>query len=159
MQRNFDSLVSVTRRCATEAFGTTCAVHVEDCGGWWLSGCFGSMAEHWQVSWVRFPAAASLFTFLFFRLVTIFLIRVRLDLHNIIYLPLLWSLSFTEREVFIPSFLTSPECLQPSMRDVAISAMKSHIVRHTDRVVQRLQLASALHEEWKANTWLESAYD
>ena len=57
--------------------------------------------------------------------------------------------------MFIPSFLTSPECLQPSMRDVAISAMKSHIVRHTDRVVQRLQLASALHEEWKANTWLE----
>ena len=24
-------------RCATEAFGTTCAVHTEDSVGWWLS--------------------------------------------------------------------------------------------------------------------------
>ena len=24
-------------RCATEAFSTTCAVHIEDCEGWWLS--------------------------------------------------------------------------------------------------------------------------
>ena len=42
--------------CATEAFSTTCAVHVEDCEGWWLSDCCGSVAEHWQlkpeVSWV-----------------------------------------------------------------------------------------------------------
>ena len=43
-------------RYATEAFSTTCAVHIEDCEGWWLSGCCGSVAEHWQlkpeVSWV-----------------------------------------------------------------------------------------------------------
>ena len=32
------------------------------CGGWWLSGYRGSVAEHWQlkpeVPWVRLPAAA-----------------------------------------------------------------------------------------------------
>ena len=22
-------------------------VHIEDCEGWWLSCCFGSVAEHW----------------------------------------------------------------------------------------------------------------
>ena len=35
--------------------------------GWWLSGCRGSVAEHWRlkpkVSWVRLPAAAGLFHF------------------------------------------------------------------------------------------------
>ena len=25
------------------------AVHIEDCEGWWLSGCHGSVAEHWQL--------------------------------------------------------------------------------------------------------------
>ena len=39
----------------------------EDCEGWWLSSCRGSVAEHWrlkpEVSWVRLPAAASLFHF------------------------------------------------------------------------------------------------
>ena len=51
--------------CATEAFSTTCAVHIEDCEGWWLSGCRGSVAEHWrlkpEVSWFRLPVAAGLF--------------------------------------------------------------------------------------------------
>ena len=32
------------------------AVYIEDCEGWWLAGCRGTMAEHWQlkpdVSWV-----------------------------------------------------------------------------------------------------------
>ena len=28
-------------------FSTTCAVQIEDCEGWWLSGCCGSVAEHW----------------------------------------------------------------------------------------------------------------
>lgn len=60
--------------------------------------------------------------------------------------------------MFLPSFLTSSEGLQPSMREVAVSAMKSHIVRHTEQVIQRLQLATALHEEWKAYAWLESTY-
>ena len=49
------------------AFSTICAVHIEDCEGWWLSGCRGSVAEHWQlkpeVSWVRLPAAAGLSLF------------------------------------------------------------------------------------------------
>ena len=28
-------------------FSPTCAVHTEDCGGWWLSGCHSSVAEQW----------------------------------------------------------------------------------------------------------------
>ena len=28
-------------------FSTTCAVYIEDCEGWWLSGCCSSVAEHW----------------------------------------------------------------------------------------------------------------
>ena len=28
-------------------FSTTCAVYTEGCGGWWLSGCCSSVAEHW----------------------------------------------------------------------------------------------------------------
>ena len=53
---------------------STCAVHIEDCEGWWLSGCCGSVAEHWrlkpEVSWVRLPATAGFFTFLYFRVIT-----------------------------------------------------------------------------------------
>ena len=57
---------SVAARCATEAFSTTCAVHIEDWGGGWLSGYRGSVAEHWrlkpEVSWVRLPVTAGLLT-------------------------------------------------------------------------------------------------
>ena len=60
----------VAARCVTEAFSTTCAVHIEDCEGWWLSDCRSSVAQHWrlkpEVSWVRLPVAAGLFTFLYF---------------------------------------------------------------------------------------------
>ena len=60
----------VTARCATEAFSATCAVHIEDFEGWWSSSCHDSVAEHWrlklEVSWVRLPAAADLFNFLYF---------------------------------------------------------------------------------------------
>ena len=42
-------------------------VYIEDCEGWWSSGCRGSVAEHWQlkpeVSWVRLPATAGFFHF------------------------------------------------------------------------------------------------
>ena len=38
-------------------------ISVEDREGTWLSGCCGSVAEHWQlkpeVSWVRLPARAA----------------------------------------------------------------------------------------------------
>ena len=61
-------------RCVPETFSTTCAVHIEDCGGWWSSGCHGSVTEYWrfkpEVSWVRLLGAACLFTFLFFCLIT-----------------------------------------------------------------------------------------
>ena len=50
---------------------------LEDCEGWWSSGCRGSVAEHWwlkpEVSWVWLQAVASLFTFLYFRLITSFI--------------------------------------------------------------------------------------
>ena len=53
---------------------TTCAVHIEDCEGWWLSGCCSSVAEHWRlkpkVSWIRLLAAAGVFFFLYFCLIT-----------------------------------------------------------------------------------------
>ena len=51
-------------------FNTTCAVHVDDCEGWWLSGYRGSVAEHWRIkpemSWVWLPATTGFFTFLYF---------------------------------------------------------------------------------------------
>ena len=66
--------LATTARCATEAFSTTCAVHIEDCEGWWLSSCCGSVEEHWRlkpkVSWVGLPVTAGLFTFLHSRLIT-----------------------------------------------------------------------------------------
>ena len=46
----------------------------DHCEGWWLYSYRGSVAEHWwlkpEVSWVRLPATASLFNFLYFRLIT-----------------------------------------------------------------------------------------
>ena len=61
-------------RCVTEAFSTTCAVHVKQCEGWQLYGFRGSVADHWrlkpEMSWVRFSTTAGLFTFLYFLLIT-----------------------------------------------------------------------------------------
>ena len=48
-------------RSQTQAF-RICAVYIEDCEGWWLSGCHDSVAEHWrlkpEVSSVWLPATA-----------------------------------------------------------------------------------------------------
>ena len=45
-------------------------LNAQDCEGWWLSGCCGSVAEHWrlkpEVSWVRLTVTASLFHFSLF---------------------------------------------------------------------------------------------
>ena len=53
----------------------------KDCEGWWLSGCRGSVAEHWQlkpeVSWVRLLATAGLFTFLYFHFITSILLILK----------------------------------------------------------------------------------
>ena len=53
---------------------SVCAVHIEVCEGWWLSGCRGSMAKHWrlkpELSWVWLPVTAGLFPFLYFLLIT-----------------------------------------------------------------------------------------
>ena len=47
---------------------------IEDCEGWCLSGCCGSVAEHWQLkpemSWVGLQVTAGLFTFLYFHIIT-----------------------------------------------------------------------------------------
>ena len=52
----------------------TLEINEFSCGGWWLSGCHGSVAEHWrlkpEVSWVRLLVTAGFFTFLYFRLIT-----------------------------------------------------------------------------------------
>ena len=52
-------------RCATEAFGTTYAVHLENCEDQWLSGCRGSVAEHFKpvMFWVQHPATDGIFHF------------------------------------------------------------------------------------------------
>ena len=58
-----NGVLTVAARCVTEAFSTICAVHIEDCEGWWLSGCCSSVAEHTsQVCWVRLLVTAGLFT-------------------------------------------------------------------------------------------------
>ena len=50
-------------------YSTTCAIHImQDCGGWWWSGCCGSVAEHWQLK-VWLLATTSLLAFLYFRLI------------------------------------------------------------------------------------------
>ena len=78
---------------------TTCAVHIEDCNGWWLSGCCGSVAEHWwlkpEVSWVRLPVAAGFFTFLYFHLITYL---------NSLHLTL-WLHSFYQRFILHSTWL------------------------------------------------------
>ena len=42
--------LNVLHECATEAFSTTCAVHIEDCECRWLSGCRNSVAEACNLS-------------------------------------------------------------------------------------------------------------
>ena len=49
--------------------------HIEDCERIVrVSSCLATQAEHWrlksEVSWVRLPVTAGLFTFLYFRLIT-----------------------------------------------------------------------------------------
>ena len=66
--------IRVAARCATEAFQShLCSTYR---GLWGAGGCPVVVAQ-WQstgctsqVSWVRFPAAAGLFTFLYLRLIT-----------------------------------------------------------------------------------------
>ena len=68
---------------------------IEDCEGWWLSGCRGLVAEYWRlkprVSWVRLLATAGLFTFLYFHLIT----------SKFLYFPacrkMLWAAGFSNQ--------------------------------------------------------------
>ena len=63
----------MTARCATEAFSTTCAVHIEDVRA---GGCPAVVAQ-WQIALAAqtrgvlgsTPATAGFFTFLYFRLI------------------------------------------------------------------------------------------
>ena len=66
----------------TVAFSTTCGAHIVDCEGRWLSGCHGSVAEHWRlkpVSWVRLTPTNGFFTFLYFHLITSIIFSMRED--------------------------------------------------------------------------------
>ena len=54
--------------CAIEAFSTTCAVCMEDCGAKWLSGCRSSVVKHWQLmpgAEELVPSNSQLFIFLY----------------------------------------------------------------------------------------------
>ena len=57
----------------------------EDCEGWSLFGCHGSVTEHWlqKVSWVRLPVTASLFTFLHLHLITSTFINFPWSIHTL----------------------------------------------------------------------------
>ena len=53
-------------------FSTTCAVYIEDCEGWWLSGGRSSVVEHWLHKpgvLGLIPSAANLLTCLYIHLV------------------------------------------------------------------------------------------
>ena len=57
MERIFQStpngVLTVAARCVTEAFSTICAVHIEDCEGWWFN-CPDAVAQ-WQSTQARCP--------------------------------------------------------------------------------------------------------
>ena len=36
-------------RCYEAQIEESEKVHIEDCEGWWLSGCRSSVAEHWRL--------------------------------------------------------------------------------------------------------------
>ena len=60
--------------CQVCNWGIQCHLCTTDCESWWLSCCCGSVAEHRvfkpEVSWVRSLMTATLFTFLYFHLIT-----------------------------------------------------------------------------------------
>ena len=61
-------------------------------------------------------------------------------------------LFFPEKNVFLSSFVTSPEGHAPALKDVSVLAMQAHTVRHTQNVVKRTLLVTKLHEEWRTYT-------
>ena len=71
--RSSDGTYWVVAEYVTEDFNTTCAVHIEDCEGWWLSGCHSSVeyclhkpyvlgsipSSHWSFHFPLFHLKAS----------------------------------------------------------------------------------------------------
>ena len=51
-------------------------------------------------------------------------------------------------QIYISSFITSPGDHTPALKEVTKQAMKAHIVRHTQNVVNRMEVTGMLHEEW-----------
>ena len=53
-------ILSGCQVCDWGIYSTTCAIHRDNFGGRWLSGCHSSVAKPWrlkpEVSWVRLPA-------------------------------------------------------------------------------------------------------
>ena len=41
----YTEYIYIAATCAAEAFSTTCALRIKDCGGWWLSGCCSSVVR------------------------------------------------------------------------------------------------------------------
>ena len=41
------NVVFVSRSQTVNWSTSLTSLHIEDCEGWWLSGCCGSVAEHW----------------------------------------------------------------------------------------------------------------
>ena len=69
--------------------------------------------------------------------------------HPLLTLPIH---TFPEKQVFLSSFLVAPASLRPpssSSRPSLRRALQCHIVRHTQRVVRRLELTAALHDQWR----------
>ena len=77
-------------------------VHTEDCEGWWLWGLVvvkllwlsgrALAAQAREVSWVRLPATAGFFTFLYFRLITSKFIYRFSRFVNLVFNFQLWQL-------------------------------------------------------------------
>ena len=86
-QWSSDGTYWVAARCVTEAFSATCAVHIEDCGGWCLSGWCGSVTEDWRLK----PEVSCMgstpgnhwpLTFLYFRLITTKFLYLQHDMQD-----------------------------------------------------------------------------
>ena len=91
-------------------FSPICAVHIEDCEGWWLTivvAQWQSISCTSQLSWVRFPATAGLFTFLYFCLITSkFLFFFYLHFYILLSLHAFWHTTFWSLRSYEPLFCT-----------------------------------------------------
>ncbi len=65
----------------------------------------------------------------------------------IILIPLL-----AEKSLFLSNFIASNGgfgAIQPTHKEVSYFAMQSHLIRHSNGITARAQLAAGLHKEWE----------